>query len=99
MLVLTGAFILLFIIFWRFLTDYKPPILGVYSQPSRLHSLKKTFIYYILNWRKQQKLKSDGTGQTAGYGVKSRSNAEDMDKPQPLSDKHPKVRWWADKEI
>ena len=91
MYVLTGLCIALFVIVWTLCFGQKPRIFGVYSQPGRLYALKKAIFYWVLTRRKQQKLKANVIGQTAGYGVKSRNSEQDMDKPQPLSDNHPKV--------
>ena len=83
--------ILLFLVVWTYLTDSRPPLFGVYTQPSRLHCLKKAVFRWILTRRKRHGLKCRVNGQSAGYGVRSSDSVQDMDKPQPLSESHPKV--------
>ncbi|KAL8588233.1 hypothetical protein ACOMHN_062090 [Nucella lapillus] len=72
------------VIFWAIMPSPTPRC-GVYVQPNKWYPFKYAFFRFLL-WlrrRKNQSLKQT-TGEGAGYGVRSRSSPEDMDKVQPL---------------
>ena len=88
-LLAVGAFTL------KFLSTQDPaPINGVYQQPGKWSFLKYYVFKFIMFMRKRKstaQANEDGTG--AGYGVRSKSNIEEMEKAQKLSLDHPKVTY------
>lgn len=77
-----------------FFTPEPKPIAGVYKVPGARYNVKYCFFRLIL-WLRQRKNKQleSTSGQNAGYGVRSRSFHEDMDKVQDLPNvnEHPKA--------
>lgn len=78
-----------------FFTPEPEPIAGVYKVPGARYNVKYCFFRLILWLRQRKNKKLESTsGQNAGYGVRSRSSPEDMDKAQdlPYVNDHPKVK-------
>lgn len=78
-----------------FFTPEPEPIAGVYKVPGARYNVKYCFFRLILWLRQRKNKKLESTsGQNAGYGVRSRSSPEDMDKAQDLPNvnEHPKVK-------
>lgn len=68
------------------------PVLGIYSQKGKWFDIKYWLFYILFNWRKRQNAKAQHvSGQNAGYGVRSRNSAEEMDKAQELPEQHLQV--------
>nr|XP_034332735.1 uncharacterized protein LOC105339207 isoform X3 [Crassostrea gigas] len=68
-----------------FFTPEPEPIAGVYKVPGARYNVKYCFFRLILWLRQRKNKKLESTsGQNAGYGVRSRSSPEDMDKAQDL---------------
>ncbi|KAL7641049.1 UNVERIFIED_CONTAM: hypothetical protein RMT77_008186 [Armadillidium vulgare] len=67
-------------------------IFGIYSVPKWNYYFKVIFFYLLVQLRKRQSKNSTKKGSDSGhgYGVKSRSDVEEMDRPQSLSE-HPKA--------
>eukprot|EP00105_Crassostrea_gigas_P043190 XP_019927338.1 PREDICTED: uncharacterized protein LOC105339207 isoform X2 [Crassostrea gigas] len=77
-----------------FFTPEPEPIAGVYKVPGARYNVKYCFFRLILWLRQRKNKKLESTsGQNAGYGVRSRSSTEDMDKVQDLPNvnDHPKA--------
>ena len=68
------------------------PRCGVYAQPNKWYPLKYVFFRFLL-WLRRRKNRNikQTTGEGAGYGVRSRSSPEDMDKVQELPKDQPLV--------
>jgi len=73
----------------------EPATFGIYQKPGKWYFLKLSLIFLLIKarkvinrWRLQQKRVLRST--EVGYGFKSRTSPEDMDRQQPLSD-HPKA--------
>ena len=74
------------------LSSNKSPILGIYSQPGKWFTLKYWAFYVLFNLRKRQNAKLKKVeGKDAGYGVRSRSSVDEMEKAQVLPTGHPLV--------
>ncbi|KAJ8314692.1 hypothetical protein KUTeg_006842, partial [Tegillarca granosa] len=76
-----------------FLQPDPSPKAGIYNQKNKWFFLKYAFFRFILWHRKRQnqKMKSVSSGENAGYGMRSRSSPEDMDKLQELPADQPKA--------
>ncbi|KAB7505170.1 hypothetical protein Anas_01790 [Armadillidium nasatum] len=73
--------------------SFKPQkIFGIYSVPKWNYYFKVIFFYLLVQLRKRQSKKSTKKGSDSGhgYGVKSRSDVQEMERPQSLSE-HPKA--------
>lgn len=82
-----GAIILKFL-----LTQDPPPLKGVYQQPGKWYFLKFHLFKFLMYLRKRQNEKKTSVeGETAGYGMRSRSCVEEMDRAQALPLEHPKA--------
>ena len=81
-----------FFVIPRLFTGNPKPIKGVYRLKGRWSFFKYWVFYVIFKLREyQNKRKSTVSGENAGYGMRSRSNIQEMEKPQELP-KHPQVQ-------
>ena len=85
--------IILLIVLCRFCVPSDPPkIKDVYSQGGKWFRMKFWIFYFLLQLRKLQNSRQKQTaGKDAGYGKRSRSSLEEMERPQELPMDHPKV--------
>ena len=75
------------------LSTNKSPVLDIYSQHGKWFRLKYWMFYLLFNLRKRQNAKAKTVeGKEAGYGMRSRSSVEEMEKAQKLPSEHPEVR-------
>ena len=83
----------LILVFWTLMPDPSPRC-GVYVQPNKWYPFKYAFFRFLL-WlrRRRNRAMKQTTGEQAGYGVRSRSTPEDMDKVQELPKDKPLVSW------
>ncbi|ELU09306.1 hypothetical protein CAPTEDRAFT_151881 [Capitella teleta] len=81
----------LVLIYKLFQSPHPEPYLGVYQRPGVLFFVKKCafFVLYKLRQRQNERQKSV-SGQDAGYGKRSRSSVDQMDRVQPLDPAFPK---------
>jgi len=89
MLTLIFAGFLVFLM-WAVMTTDPPPIAGVYRQPGKWYWLKYCAFFVLFHLRKWQNLRRKSVdGQDSGWGMRSRSSVEDMDRAQPLPKDQP----------
>lgn len=70
-----------------------PPLMGVYTRPSKWYWVKFIAFYLLVKlrrWRGGRGEEADKAETTSGYGIKSKASVEDMECVQPLST-HPKA--------
>ena len=70
-------------IFLKFLLSSDPePIKGVYQQPGKWYFIKFHIFKFMMYLRKRQNEKKSvvGSNEGAGYGMRSRSSIEEMDR-------------------
>ena len=68
------------------------PVKGVYRLKGKWSYFKYWSFYVLFKLREfQNKRKSTVSGENAGYGIRSRSNVEEMERPQKLPEDHPQV--------
>ena len=68
------------------------PVKGVYRLKGKWSFIKYWAFYVLFKLREyQNKRKTTVSGENAGYGIRSRSNIEEMEKPQVLPKDHPQV--------
>ena len=81
----------LILVFLALMPDPSPRC-GVYVQPNKWYPLKYALFRFLL-WlrRRRNSAMQQTTGEGAGYGVRSRSTPEDMDKVQELPKDQPLV--------
>ena len=80
------------IIIPRLLRTDPDPVRGVYRLEGKWSYLKYWAFYVLFKLREyQNKRKSTVSGENAGYGIRSRSNVEEMERPQKLPEEHPQV--------
>ncbi|XP_067675175.1 uncharacterized protein [Haliotis asinina] len=74
------------------LTPEPPVKCGIYVQPNKWYPLKY-LVFRVLLWmrKRQNQNRKNASGEDAGYGMRSRSSPEDMDKVQILPPEHPKA--------
>ncbi|XP_076444744.1 uncharacterized protein LOC143282822 [Babylonia areolata] len=77
------------VVFWAIMPDPTRRC-GVYVEPNKWYPFKYAF-FRILLWLRRRKNRSmkQTTGEGAGYGVRSRSSPEEMDRVQPLPKDQP----------
>ena len=82
----------LVVLLYAFLVPNPTPIFGKYSRPGKWFWVKYCFMYAMLWVRRQQDARRKKvSGENAGWGKRSRSSPEEMDKAQSLSKDHPMV--------
>lgn len=81
-----------FIVIPRLLRTDPDPAKGVYRLKGKWSYLKYWAFYVLFKLREyQNKRKSTVSGENAGYGIRSRSNVEEMERPQKLPKEYPQV--------
>ena len=84
--------ILIFLVAPLILRADPRPVKGVYRLKGKWYLIKYWAFYVLFKLREyQNKRKSTVSGENAGYGIRSRSNVEEMEKPQGLPKEHPQV--------
>lgn len=83
----------IYAIYFVFFKRNPLPICGVYSQPGKWFWLKYGLfrLIYLIRKRQNEKPKQENSHGTAGYGVKSKTNINQMETAQKLPIDHPKA--------
>ena len=81
----------------RLLRTDPVPVKGVYRLKGKWSYLKYWAFYVLFKLREyQNKRKSTVSGENAGYGIRSRSNVEEMERSQKLPEEYPQVSVFFD---
>ena len=89
--IICGLIFALIVISPLLITD-PDPVKGVYRLKGKWSYLKYWSFYVLFKLREyQNKRKSTVSGENAGYGIRSRSNVEEMERPQKLPKEYPQV--------
>lgn len=87
-------FVVFYVIYFVFLKSDPVPTSGVYSQTGKWFWLKYAIfrlLYYVRKRQKERLGTTQASDGSVGYGVKSKSNIEQMEIIQPLSEQYPKA--------